>query len=111
MPYIQTRINKDLTKEQELKLKERIENSLSIIGKDKSWVMTEFVPNCHLYFNEPDTIAYVDVKVYGRNDASSYNNLTKEITSILQSELDINPNNIYISYSEYLNWGWNGHNF
>lgn len=113
MPYIQIRTNKEITKEQELKIKERLGEAIEIVGKSEAWLMIEFVPKCNLYFkgNNTNDIAYVDIKLYGRSDASSYNNMTKEISNILNVNLEIDPSNIYISYGEFLNWGWNGNNF
>lgn len=113
MPYIQIRTNKEITKEQELKIKERLGEAITIVGKSESWLMMEFVPKCNLYFkgDNSNDIAYVDVKLYGRSDASSYNNMTKEISNILNENLNIDPGNIYLSYAEFSNWGWNGNNF
>ncbi len=113
MPYIQLRTNKGITKEQEQEIKARLGEAIDIVGKSEAWLMVEFVPNCNLYFkgDNSEDIAYVDVKLYGRSDASSYNNLTKEITAILNENLNINSSNIYISYGEFINWGWNGNNF
>ena len=113
MPYIQIRTNKEITKEQELKIKERLGVAIEIVGKSEAWLMVEFVPNCNLYFkgDNSNDIAYVDVKLYGRSDSSSYNNLTKEISAILNENLNIDPGNIYLSYGEFSNWGWNGNNF
>ena len=113
MPYIQTRTNTEINEEQRNEIKRRLGEAISILGKSESWLMVEFVPNCNLYFKGDKTnpIAYVDVKLYGSSDPSSYNNMTKEITGILTETLGISPANIYISYGEYANWGWNGNNF
>ena len=113
MPYIQIRTNKEITKEQEIAIKERLGEAITIVGKSESWLMIEFVPNCNLYFkgNSEEPIAFVDVKLYGKSDSTSYNNLTGEICASIQNNLQIPSNNIYISYAEYINWGWNGRNF
>ena len=113
MPYIQIRTNKEITKEQEMKIKERLGEAIAIVGKSESWLMVEFVPQCNMYFkgDNSNDIAYVDVKLYGRSDASSYNNMTKEISNTLNENLNIDSSNIYVSYAEFTNWGWNGNNF
>ena len=113
MPYIQIRTNKEITKEQELQIKARLGEAIEIVGKSESWLMVEFVPNCNMYFkgDNSNDIAYVDVKLYGRSDASSYNNMTREVSSILNETLGIDASNIYLSYAEFANWGWNGNNF
>ena len=38
-------------------------------------------------------------------------NTSKTICNILNEDLNINPGNVYVSYGEYSNWGWNGNNF
>ena len=37
--------------------------------------------------------------------------MTGAITEILNAELGIRPDHIYVSYGEFVNWGWNGSNF
>lgn len=113
MPYIQTRTNCKIDKEKELKIKERLGEAISLLNKSENWLMVEFVPECKMYFQGQDDklIAYVDIKIYGRANVGDYDNMTEAVTKILNEELDINPNCVYVSYGEYDNWGWNGHNF
>ena len=111
MPYIQTRTNCKIDKEKELRIKERLGESIRILGKSEDWLMLEFVPECNLYFrgSNDNLIAYVDVKLLGKS--TEYNTMTAAITEILNSELGILPDHIYVSYGEFANWGWNGSNF
>lgn len=113
MPYIQTRTNCKIDKEKELKIKERLGEAISILHKNEDWLMVEFVPECKMYFQGQDDkqIAYVDIKIYGRANIEDYDKMTEAVTTILNAELGISSNNIYVSYGEYDNWGWNGHNF
>lgn len=113
MPYIQTRTNCKIDKEKELKIKERLGEAIEILHKSEEWLMIEFVPECNMYFRGTDEelIAYVDIKIYGRANTEDYEKMTQVVTNILSTDLEIKPDNIYISYSEYSNWGWNGHNF
>ncbi len=113
MPYIQTMTNTEINEEQRNEIKRRLGEAIRILGKTEDWLMVEFVPNCNLYFkgDNSNPISYVEVKLYGRSDASSYNNMTREITNILTEILGIPAANIYVSYGEYSNWGWNGNNF
>lgn len=111
MPYIQTRTNCKIDKEKELRIKERLGEAIRILGKSEDWLMVEFVPECNLYFrgSNDNLIAYVDVKLLGKS--TEYNTMTAAITEILNSELGILPDHIYVSYGEFANWGWNGSNF
>ena len=111
MPYIQTRTNCKIDKERELRIKERLGDAIRILGKSEDWLMVEFVPECNLYFkgNSDNLIAYVDVKIYGKS--TEYSKMTAAICQILNSELGIRNDHIYVSYGECANWGWNGSNF
>ncbi len=113
MPYIQTRTNAGISKEQEIKIKEKLGEAITVLGKSESWLMVEFVPECKMYFQGKDDnlIAYVDIKIYGKSNSESYNNMTALVTEIINTELGIAENHIYVSYGEYDNWGWNGRNF
>ena len=113
MPFIQTRTNKSISEEQKVNIKSRLGEAITLIGKSESWLMLDFVPECNMYFKGDNSIdiAYIDVKLYGRADSNSYNAMTQAITKIINEELGIDPSNIYVSYTEIDNWGWNGNNF
>ena len=55
MPYIQTRTNISVSPEQRENIKRRLGEAASIIGKSESWLMTEIVDNCKMYFRGDDT--------------------------------------------------------
>lgn len=82
-------------------------------GKTEDWLMLSFEDECSLYFKgESDRkIAYVEVKLLGKSTKEAYDKLTSEITKILNQELDITPDSIYVKYEEVTYWGYNGHNF
>lgn len=113
MPYIQTTTNISITKSQELSLKEKYAQAVSIIGKSEAYLMLGFNPNCSMYFggdgNNP--IAFVEVKFFGKSTADKLDRLTAEICKAVSSELGISPDKIYVKYEEVENWGWNGMNF
>ena len=95
MPYIQTRTNVNISEEKKVKIKEMFGEAISILRKSENWLMVEFV----------------DVKIYGNGNSEIFNQMTNKVTEILNGELGILPENIYVSYLEYSNWGWNGSNF
>lgn len=114
MPYINTRTNVNITKEKEIEIKKKLGKAIELIpGKSENWLMVSFEDQRPMYFKgESDTgIAFVEVKLFGRADSGSYNKLTAEITKILEDELDIPRNHIYVKYEEVNHWGWNGSNF
>ena len=50
MPFINTRTSAEISKEQEILLKEKMGKAISLIGKSESWLMLNFEDNCRLYF-------------------------------------------------------------
>lgn len=114
MPFIQTKTNVTITKEQELSLKEQFGKAISLIrGKSESWLMLEFEDECHLYFrgDGKTPCAMVEVMLYGSASAAEYEALTEKLTDIMVCTLNISKNQIYIKYNEIEYWGYNGHNF
>lgn len=114
MPYIGTRTTKEITPEKEAILKAKLGKAIEAIpGKSESWLMTEFTGGCHLWLggdNSADS-AFVEVKIYGNADHRACDSLTGKICDILEEELGISPDRIYITYSGFSEWGWNGNNF
>lgn len=113
MPYIRTRTNTEITKEKELQIKSRLGEAIRLLGKSENWLMLDFDSNCNMYYGgkSNELMAYVDIKIYGHSNRAAFDNMTREVTNIIASELSIKPDHIYISYVEYENWGWNGSNF
>ena len=113
MPFINIKTNVSLSKEKEEVLKSEIGNAFSIIGKSENWVMMNFEDNNRMYFGgkNDSPMAFFDISVFGGASSSAYNKLTERLMEILNLELGINKDKIYIKYSETNNWGWNGSNF
>ena len=113
MPYIKTRTNTSISKEQETEIKKRLGASITNLGKSEQWLMVDFDSDCNLYFqgSNENLIAYVEVKLYGEASSEAYNRMTNEISNILNEVLSIDKSNIYVSYYPTSNWGWNGRNF
>ena len=113
MPYIKTRTNKSISKEQEESIKSRLGTAIGLLGKSEQWLMVDFDSNCNLYFqgDKNRLNAYVEVKLLGTADNDAYSKMTDEICSIINEELKIDKSNIYVSYYPTDVWGWNGSNF
>lgn len=110
MPYIKTSTNINISPDKLELLKERIGKAISIMGKPESYLMLEFEDNKKMYFSgNNDPLAFLDVKVLG--SLNNTNEMTEELTNIINSELNIPTNRIYIAYKDYYDWGYNGHNF
>ncbi len=113
MPFINTRTTTEISKEQEILLKDKMGKAIEFIGKSESWLMLNFEDNCRLYFKGDNSknLAIVEVALLGKASDSQYAALTKELTNELSEILGIEPSGIYIKYEETDHWGYNGFNF
>ena len=112
MPFINCKLNVSLTEEQENSIKTEFGKAISLIpGKSEDWLMVNIEPDCNLYFRgSKDTpTAMVSVMVYGKPNRAAYDKLTPKLNQILSSVAKIE--NMYVSYSETPNWGFNTFNF
>jgi len=113
MPFINTRTSAEISKEQEILLKEKMGKAISLIGKSESWLMLNFEDNCRLYFKGDNSknMAIIEVALFGKANNSQYDALTEKLTEDISEVLKIDPSNVYIKYEEVEHWGYNGFNF
>ena len=114
MPFINSKVSVAMTQEQEQELKSRLGQAIRLIpGKSENWLMCWFEDNYHLYFKGDNSqpLAFIEVKVFGREDSVAFEKMTREITDIFGDVLGIAADHIYIKYEAVSNWGWNGSNF
>lgn len=112
MPLITARVSTEITKEKEIELKSQLAKAIELIGKSESWLMIEFRDNCHLYFKGDDApSAMVEVELLGKASDSAYDKLTEKLTEIVENQLGIAKDRIYVKYSEFEHWGYSGFNF
>lgn len=114
MPFIHAIVSSHLGEKEENTLKTELGKSIRVIpGKSEQWLMTAFAGDQHMYFRGDNSqpCAFVEVKVYGREDARSFDKMTGEITRIFSDTLGIAPDHIYVAYQSTGSWGWNGSNF
>lgn len=114
MPYIETKVNTQISPAQEEILKKRFAKAIEIFpGKSENWLMLNFEDNCRLWFKGDNNIptAYVEVKIFGQISEIHAEEMTKQMCSILEEVLEIPSARCYIKYSACDTWGWNGGNF
>lgn len=114
MPYIDSKINVSITKEQEKEIKTRLGQAITILpGKSEAWLMLGFQPEYSMYFKGEDGVpmAFVDVSIMGSEDPEGFERLTGAICTIFNEVLGIAPDYVYVKYTAVKNWGWNGRNF
>ena len=112
MPFIQTKTNIEVSKEQELKLKSRFGEAISLLGKSEGWLMLNFDYNQNMYFKGQDKpMAFVDISVFGKSTDAQCADMTVEVCKILGDILGIPADSVYVKYSGTNQWGWNNMNF
>lgn len=114
MPFINSKISKKITKEQELEIKTLLGQAITTIpGKSESWLMLGFEDEYSLYFrgDNSENIAFVEVSVFGGENKAAFDALTGKICDIYGQVLGIKADHIYVKYDTTTNWGWNGGNF
>ena len=114
MPFIDAKISKAITKEQETQIKAMLGEAITTIpGKSENWLMVGLEPEYTLYFRGDNTepMAFVEVSVFGGENKEAFEKLTASICDIFQQVLSIAPDHVYVKYEATTNWGWNGRNF
>ena len=113
MPFIDSKITVKITDEQKNQLTKRIGQALPIIEKPESFTMMGFADNYSLYFagEKLEKGAFVSVQVFGEPKPEQTNEFTNEICKIFGEDLGIPADKIYINYTGFTQWGWNGENF
>lgn len=114
MPYIDIRTNISLTDEKKSKLKSVCADILasSFPGKTENWLMVAVSDGDTMYFGGDDAPCLMaDVSIFGKQKTEGYDSMTAGFCEAAEKLLGIPADRIYIKYSEYSRWGWNGNNF
>lgn len=113
MPFINTKTTVSLSNTKKNALTTAITQIAGeCLGKGENWVMTGFEDNASLSFQgSTDKAAYVEVKTFGTPSAAGTRQMTAKLCALLESELLIPADHIYVAYFPTDNWGWNGSNF
>lgn len=113
MPMIKVETTVSLSEEKRDVLKAELGKAISIMGKPESYLMINLVDNQDLYFGgkKMDKGAFVEVKALGNIDAGQSDKMTAKVCEILNAQLEIPGDAVYVAYFGTSNWGWNGSNF
>lgn len=114
MPYLSLQTNIALEESQTPALLEKLSASVSaMLGKPESYVMVALQSALPMMFaggHQP--LAYVQLKSLGL-PAASTQEFSRTLCELLQAQLDIPPERIYIEFSDPARhmWGWNSTTF
>ena len=112
MPYIETKTTRKIGKTEAAALRCELGRAIELIpGKTEKWLMLSFIDGLDMSLAgvEGDA-AMIEVSILGHADDDSYAMLTAKICEIVSETLSISKDRIYVKYSEFDRWGWNGIN-
>ncbi len=114
MPFIETKTSKEISLSTEAKMRNELGRAVEIFkGKSEAWLMLSFMGGVRMSFRgetEPEC-AMISVHLFGKATGAEYDAFTKAVTDIASENLGIAPERIYVKYTEYAHWGYNGENF
>lgn len=114
MPFIDSKVTTEVSKEQQQQLQDMlIAAAGEILGKSEGWVMLGFEPEYTIYFRGDDKTpaAFVEVSIYGSENRQAFSAFTGKICDAFNKVLGISPDRVYVKYYATSSWGWNGSNF
>ena len=109
MPYIDSKITVRLNDRKKEEIKSALGKLIATLGKSEDYLMVGIEDSYDLWFggNKLEKGAYVEVKVLGSVDAGGSDKMTAKVCEILEKELGIPSNAVYVSYLGTGCWGWN----
>jgi hypothetical protein len=114
MPYMHVRTNVAVGKDKQVAIKAAFGEAISLLpGKSEQWLMVDVEEQATLFLaGEGDRpLAMVEVELLGKSTPRAYEALTARVCEIMQRELSIAPDGVYVKYAEIEHWGYNGSNF
>ena len=114
MPYIDLKTTKTVSAESCEMIKSAFGKAIECFpGKSEAYLMVGIEDGAKLWFrgDASSDSAVVDVELLGSVNSAASENMTVEICNILEKELGISPDRVYVKYKGYTDWGWNKMNF
>ena len=114
MPYIEIKTNTAITKDNEVAVKSKIAAVLTdaFPSKTENWLMVDFTANSSMYFGgKDDPCAMVQIALFGKGNTAGFDKMTDGVCRLIETELGIPADRVYVKYEEVSHWGWNYNNF
>lgn len=110
MPYIAVSTSAILSEQQKDALKAALGERISVIpGKTEAKLMVDIADGHTMYFaGEKRALAYVDVKCFGTTEFAHKKAFTEAAFAAVQQTTGLPQDSIYLTYSEFANWGTMG---
>ena len=111
MPFITCKVNRPVSREQEIELKARMGKAIELVpGRSEQYLLLAFEPESHLWLRGDDSrpAAYIDAAIFGNEGHYGYPEFTVEVTRAFGDVLGIPAGNVYIKYEDITAWGVDG---
>jgi phenylpyruvate tautomerase PptA (4-oxalocrotonate tautomerase family) len=110
MPYIGLNISEKLSETQKERVKSEIGRLIAVIpGKTEEVTIVDISDSRSMYKGgKAVPCAYVDIRVYTKADSEGKKRFADELFVVLDKELGIHKDNVYMSVLEFEQWGDHG---
>ena len=114
MPYLQIQTNQSVNAEKSQKLMQNASKTVAeILGKSENYVMVALQDSTQMIFaGNSEPLAYLQLKSLGLPESST-GDFSQALCSLLNKELGIAPERVYIEFTgpDRHMWGWNNKTF
>jgi len=113
VPFINIRISKTITREQELTLKNGLGKAIELVpGKSEKYLLLTFQDNVHIYLRGDDSqpVAFIEANIFGNENHAGYEEFSAAVCKLFAETLEITPDHIYINFSDIPDWSVAGMN-
>jgi len=114
MPLLKLETTVPVAAEKKEKLLQTLSRILSdVTGKPESYTMITLGETIATFGGRIKPIAFADVRAIGGLTQKVNVEISRQVANLLKKELNIDPENIYITFIEVpaTNWGWKGGTF
>lgn len=110
MPYIGVNVSQTLSKDQKDAIKAGLGEKIGLIpGKKEAQLMIDISDGHTMYFSgEERPLAYLDVKCFGTTEFANKKAYTEAAFAVIAAATGLADTDIYLTYSEFANWGTRG---
>ena len=110
MPYVAINTSEKLSGAQKEKIKAELGRLITIIPtKTEAGTLVDFSDSRTIYKGGQNVSgAFIDIRLFHKADFESKKKFTEETFEMLSRELGLKKENMYLSISEFENWGTAG---
>ena len=111
MPFINVNTAQKLQDDTKEGIKKRLGELISIVpGKSESVLMIKFDDNSSIYYSGAAKVkaAYIDIRINGSATQEQKKQLIESVFELFKEQLGIDSDDVFITVSEFENWGFQG---